>query len=155
MITKSCYRLCLNIKTLNHEDSFQCVNVQRVHSPEILLTYYGWGVSFGPVNEIMNVTHYERKEKNAWHPGEILHLQRNQKRKSDKWQTRLTEQSNIRNNSETFPLGRAAHIRKERGPPTHITHKDSTPEQLPKRPHRGHYTVNKNSGKKMSTPKRR
>jgi len=41
MITKSCYRLCLNIKTLNHEDSFQCVNVQRVHSSEILLTYYG------------------------------------------------------------------------------------------------------------------
>ena len=34
--------LMLNIKTLNHEDSFQCVNVQRVHSSEILLTYYGW-----------------------------------------------------------------------------------------------------------------
>ena len=42
MITKSSYRLCLNIKTLNHEDSFQCVNVQWVHSSETLLMYYGW-----------------------------------------------------------------------------------------------------------------
>ena len=30
---------------------------------------------------------------------------------------------------------RVAHIGKERGMPTHITHKDSTPEQLSKRPH--------------------
>jgi len=48
---------------------------------------------------------------------------------------------------------RAAHIDKERGTPTHITHKDSTPEQLPKWPHRGHYTVNTNSGKKCQHPR--
>jgi len=29
--------------------------------------------------------------------------------------------------------------------PTHITHKDSRPEQLPKSPHSDHNTVNKNS----------
>jgi len=70
--------------------------------------------------------------------------QRNQKWKPDKWQTHRTVQSIIRNTSETFPPVRAAHIKKERGTPKHITHKDSMPEQLPKRPHRGHYTVAKN-----------
>jgi hypothetical protein len=29
--------------------------------------------------------------------------------------------------------------------PTHVTHRDSTPEQLPKNPHSDHNMVNKNS----------
>jgi len=50
---------------------------------------------------------------------------------------------------------RAAHLDKERGMPTHIPQKDRKPEQIPKRPHRGQYTVHKNKEKCHQHPKGR
>ena len=55
-----------------------------------------------------------KKGKNAWYPWEILHLQSDQKRLSDKRQTYLTEQSDIRNNSETVFSKSAAPIKSSR-----------------------------------------
>jgi hypothetical protein len=49
MIAKSCYKLCLNIKTLNHEDSFLYIALMYsvVYSSEMLLTHcvWCWGTS--------------------------------------------------------------------------------------------------------------
>ena len=58
----------------------------------------------------------------------------------------------IRNNSETLPSRRAAHIKRSRDTKKRHPQRQYT-GQLPKRPHRGHNTVNKNSAKLRQHPR--
>ena len=56
---------------------------------------------------------------------------------------KLNKNKRLKNTSPDSQLRRRRELPK---PP-----KDSAPEQLPKRPHRGHYTLNKNSCKNVNT----
>jgi len=96
------------------------------------------------MNEIMNVIHFERKEK-MLDTLEKFYIYRETKN-GNQINDRLTVQSNpifetiLRQSSE-----RGQHPLKAVETPTHVTHRDSTPEQLPKSLHSDHNTVDKNS----------
>ena len=98
------------VRYSEHYNDFKYSNNRSTFDQHIV----NQGHCFGPMKEIINVIHFERKEKLLNILEKCLHLQRDQKRKSDKRQTYRAEQSNIRNNSETVFSKRAALIKSSR-----------------------------------------
>ena len=92
--------------------------------------------------EIMNIIHFERKGKmlDALEKFYIYRETENGNHINDRFtvQSNLIFETIVRQSSQ-----RGQHLQKAVESPTHVTHKDSKPEQLPKSPRIDHNTVDK------------